>query len=114
MVGHSTKTAFSVPISLGIYLICLYSPKLIAEFEFCAKKGITGSFVVENSQKKILKIPKKKFLKKEKNSKKFKHKEESWTCWCWQAINLFFFANNDFSFLLGLFMTACCKWPPSL
>ena len=55
---------FQFPIPLGIDLICLYSPKLIAEFEFCAKKAISGSYGVENSQtflkiaKEFLKIPK--------------------------------------------------------
>ena len=49
---------FQFPIPLGIDLICLFSPKLIAEFKFCAKKPISGSYGVENSQK-FLKIAKK-------------------------------------------------------
>jgi hypothetical protein len=58
VVGYSTKTAFQFPIPLGIDSICPYSPKLIVEFKFCAKKPISGSFGVENSQK-YLKIAKK-------------------------------------------------------
>ena len=40
---------------LGIDLICLYSPKSVVEFEFDAKKAISGSYDVENSQN-IMKI----------------------------------------------------------
>ena len=46
------------PVPLGIYLICLHSLKSFVEFEFCAKKAISGSYGLENSQI---------FLKKVKN-----------------------------------------------
>ena len=46
------------PVPLGIYLICLHSLKSFVEFEFCAKKAISGSYGLENSQN---------FLKKAKN-----------------------------------------------
>ena len=49
---------FWFPVPLGIHSICLYSPKSIVEFEFCAKKAISGIYGLENSQK---------FLKKAKN-----------------------------------------------
>ena len=49
---------FLFPAHLGIYLICLYSLKSFVEFKFCAKKAISGSYGVENSQKS-LKIAKK-------------------------------------------------------
>ena len=31
--------------------ICLYSPKSFVEFEFCAKKAISGIYWLENNQK---------------------------------------------------------------
>ena len=49
---------FLFPAHLGIYLICLYSLKSFLEFTFCAKKAISGSYGLENSQT---------FLKKTKN-----------------------------------------------
>ena len=49
---------FLFPVPLGIYLICLHSLKSFVEFEFCAKKAISGSYGLENSQI---------FLKKAKN-----------------------------------------------
>ena len=48
---------FKLPVLLGIYLICQYSPKSIVEFEFCAIKAISGSYGIENSQN-FLKIAK--------------------------------------------------------
>ena len=53
---------FWFPVPLGIYLKCLYSPKSFVEFEFFAKRVISGSYGLENSQK---------FLKKAKNLWKF-------------------------------------------
>ena len=49
---------FWFPVALGIYSICLYSPKLFVDFKFCAKKAISGIYGLENSLK---------FLKKAKN-----------------------------------------------
>ena len=47
---------FKVPVLLGIF-ICQYSPKSIVEFELCAKKAISGSYGIENSQN-FLKVAK--------------------------------------------------------
>ena len=56
VLGHSSP--FNSPVDPEIDLICLSSVKSFAEFEFCAKKAISGSYGLENSQK---------FLKKVKN-----------------------------------------------
>ena len=55
---------FLFPAHLGIYLVCLYSLKSFVEFKFCAKKAISGSYGLENSQK---------ILKKVENFKKSKN-----------------------------------------
>ena len=54
---------FWFPIPLGIYSICLYSPKSFVEFDICVKKAISGSYGLENSQT---------FLKKPRISKNLK------------------------------------------
>ena len=43
---------------LVIDLICLYCLKSFVEFEYCAKKAISGSYGVENSRKFLKKAKK--------------------------------------------------------
>ena len=64
VVGSNTRTAPLIdPVDPEIGLICLSSVKSFAEFEFCAKKAISGRYGLENSQK---------FLKKPRISKNLK------------------------------------------